>query len=350
MTPTFQILLSLGVSHTYYGGDCDDFSYLIPADTALKVAKRKWLARDNQGRWIVLYAPLPGGPAPASVAGLSLVAGLQLAEPNFSNFTDFSAFPNFARPSPGGFRQVFYYANRAAATALDPARQLPLVPPVFSHRLTSAARPAGLVLKNAAGSVLQTDLLDAGDARTSLAYDLRAAAPGLYTVEENYPAPAATVVNPYYCHAELLAAGVFGIVEINLSDAFFTTPPAFTVTFQAKQETLKYYVVATNYAAADFASLAVADAAPAGGGRPIAFASVAPAAFAPADVPPALLGAGAAQVVLFKSTAPVARSAAARAQIQLRKGAEVLIPSLPQPGPQKSNSDLIVTVSKSTTS
>ena len=124
-------------------------------------------------------------------------------------------------------------------------------------------------------------------------------------------------------------------------------PPEFTVPFAAKEETLKYYVVAKNYTNADFNLLSVTDTGFTEDGRPqLQFDKVAPGAFTPDEIPLALLNEGGTQVVLFKSQTTVTRKDRARRKIQLNKNGDVLITHLPQPGEIKSNANLIIHISK----
>ena len=126
--------------------------------------------------------------------------------------------------------------------------------------------------------------------------------------------------------AELLSAGLFGVVEIELGAGFYASPPEFRIAFEAREETLKYYVVASNYQSAEFDELGVSDAGFAADARAqIEFDRVAAGDFGADDLPAALLGGGEARVALFRSHAPVARRANARRRIQLARDTEVII-------------------------
>ena len=143
--------------------------------------------------------------------------------------------------------------------------------------------------------------------------------------------------------AELLRAGLFGLVEIEIDAAFYAAPPAFQIAFAARTETLKYYVVARNYTAAQFNQLAVTDINPdAEPGRPIVFDRVVASAFGPGDLPPALLGGAGERIALFRSQAPVARREKARKRIELARNAEVLVAQLPQPAAAAATAELVI--------
>lgn len=147
--------------------------------------------------------------------------------------------------------------------------------------------------------------------------------------------------------AELLRAGLFCLVEITLDAAFYSAAPAFRIAFDARQETLKYYVVATNYSSGEFNQLSVTDAGFAADARPqINFSRVASSGFGADDIPPQILGGGGARVVLFRSQQPVARQENARRRIQLARNNDVIIPQLPQPGAAAATANLVVNLSK----
>ena len=147
---------------------------------------------------------------------------------------------------------------------------------------------------------------------------------------------------------DLAREGVFGVVEVRIAAGLYEAPAAFEIAFAARQETLRYYLVAERYSAADIDQLTVSDTGFGEEGRPeVQFTKVPAAAFTPAEIPPALLGGAAdATVVLFRSQAPVARRQRGRRKIQLNRNGEVLIEHLPQPGAERATADLIVHLSK----
>lgn len=161
-------------------------------------------------------------------------------------------------------------------------------------------------------------------------------------------APVGLFLNPAHPEdAELMREGLFGVVEVMLEAGFYDAPPAFQVAFAAREETLKYYVVARNYTVAEFNQLELTDEGFTTEARPrIEFDRVAASAFTPDDLPATTLGDGAARVTLFRSLAPVARRARARRRIQLARNSEVLVQNLPQPGAAASTANLIIHLSK----
>lgn len=161
-------------------------------------------------------------------------------------------------------------------------------------------------------------------------------------------APVALLLNAADAQdAELLFAGLFGVVEIEVGAGFYAAAPEFEIAFEARAETLKYYVVARNFPPAEFDDLGVRDAGFTTDARPqIQFDRVAASAFGADDLPAALLGGTDARIALFRSQAPVARRAKARRRIQLARNTEVIVSQLPQPGAAAPTADLVIHLSK----
>jgi len=271
----FSPLLTLEVTHAYYGGRCPDFEYWIPPATGRLLAGGRMLAKPRDGRLTVLYEEGEGGAPLVPLAGATLQIGLKVLNAHFSNFTELPFLPGEGLP---------LYRNSGA----DPAE---------------LEGPVAL-------------LLDPADEQD----------------------------------AELMREGLFGLAEISLDAGFYAAPPQFEVGFDAREETLKYYVVARNYSNTEFGQLHVSDAGFNSDGRPkIDFTRVSQSSFAAADLPPALLTAGSAdaRVVLFRSQQPVARQEKARKRIQLARSTDVIIPQLPQPGAAAATANLVVHLSKS---
>lgn len=160
--------------------------------------------------------------------------------------------------------------------------------------------------------------------------------------------PDTLLLNPAHADdAELLRQGLFCLVEITVDAGFYAAPPAFTIAFHARAETLRYYVVARNYTAGEFNQLDVSDAGFAADARPqIRFDRVPPSSFTSAEILATQLGGGDARVTLFRSRQPVARQQAARKRIQLARNNDVIIAQLPQPGAAAATADLVVHLSK----
>jgi len=80
----------------------------------------------------------------------------------------------------------------------------------------------------------------------SVSFDLTGYPPGAYTVARS--SRRRQERDSYYVDPELSRDSLFGIVEIAIAQAFYNAPPAFKISFEAREETLKYYVVASEFA------------------------------------------------------------------------------------------------------
>jgi hypothetical protein len=332
----FRTLFTLGVSHDYYREGCKDFEFLFPNDAGRLLANTKVLAREREGKLFALFEANEGGPALLSAAGKTLRIGLKLNNPFFSNFTKLDFDPNLVVP---------LYKNSVNPASLNGPEKVLLVGGLFSHSISDNARPVTVKLRDQNGSIIQTDTITSDVNRNTVSYDVTLLDPGLYSVEEIYPTANGFIF--YYSDPQFVRAGVFGLVEIKISKAFYNASPDLKIEFQAKKETLKYYVIAKSYTNTEFNSLSITDAGFNDDGRPqVNFTKVLPASFTANDISPDLLMPTGSKLALFKSQAVVVRSEKARRKIQLKKNNNVLIENLPQPGIEKVNSDLIIQLTK----
>lgn len=329
MITAFQPLCTLGVTHSYYGGPCDDFAFLVPADTAGTLGSRRLLAKDRDGVLHILFET-DGTNAPLRpLASIRLRFGVQLRNPRFTLVTAATA----ATP---------LYRNIGDAEQLDPPLTVQLVGCRFRHRIQTNQRPVTVVVRCADGREAAVETLGVDDPRTSLDVDLSGWPPGHYRVEE--PSVAAVDV---YVDDEFHRQGVFAVVEIEIGAGFAAAAPALVMPFAARDDILKYYLVVANHSEAEFISLTVTDTGFAGEQRPqILFDRVESAAFGEDDLPPELLAAADQRLVLFRSRQAVARRQRARRNIQLSRNGDVLIRHLPQVGAADVHGDVVIHISK----
>lgn len=336
MNTQFKTLFTVGVDHGYYSGDCEDIRFIIPEGTARWLRNGKLLTRTLGGQLHVFFEADDRGVALAAIPGEVLRFGLLATNPCFSNFTQLNA--NFPKTKP-------LYRNSASPTALDAPEGVTLVGRMLTHVLTVPGRPVTITLKDGSANALKSTDITAAENRVSLAYDLNGYPPGAYDVEE--VSASGTKKTAYYFEPELDQAGVFGILEVILSSDLYKATAAFAIGFASREETLNYYIVATTEQASDLNPLSITDAGAAEDDRdPVLFTKIPSASFTDAEISPAMLGDSSKQVVLFRSQATVPRAERARRKIQLMKNAEILIPHLPQPGPGKTNADIIIAISK----
>ena len=128
----------------------------------------------------------------------------------------------------------------------------------------------------------------------------------------------------YYLKPELQRHGLFAVVAVALRSDFFGASAVLRPSFRAKEQPLRYYVIASNYNATEF-DQNIADLGFTDDLRPeIRFTRVAAAGFATDELAPALLGAPDARVTLFRSQAALPRRLAPRRRLQLSRNGTVL--------------------------
>jgi hypothetical protein len=335
MTTRFLVLCTLDVTHVYYGGQCRDFTYVIPDDAARLLRRGRLLTRTLDGKLYVLFEADDNDAPLTPMPGAAMRIGLRLNNSFFSNFTALAFSPGSA---------VAVYRNGAGDTQLGAPTTAALAGSLLTAALSQSARPVSVTVSNAGGVGPPPIEVTAAADQESASFDLAGFAPGLYTVVETYPGNVQNT-RAFYVDPELAREPLFGVVEIAIAAGFYAAPPAFSIAFDAREETLKYYVVGGNYTDAEFDQIGVAQLS-ANGPPEITFARKLPAAFAPSDLPPELVAPGGVKLALFESTAPVKRRAGGYARVQLSRQNDVIISNLPQVTPDRPNADLIVHLSK----
>jgi hypothetical protein len=327
----FNTFFTVGVSHAYYRQRCEDFDFILPADSSRLLKNGGLVAKVIAGQLFVFLAT-DRAASSAMVVGKTLRIGLKLLNPFFSNFTQADFEFNKLRA---------FYRNRTTPNILDPFKTVTLVGDIYSHPVSSSQRPIVLTMRNLESQGIQRNTLVAQSDGATVSYNLSNQPSGVYTIEE---AVGTTKKNKnYYSDPELHQQQIFGIVEIKIDSSFYQKPPEFNIPFLPKQEYLKYYVVANYYP--DLNNLSIVDGGEPGR-SPLVFNKILPTAFTKDDILPNLLGNSHAKVALFKSQTAVSRQEQMRQKIQLRNNGDVLIPSLPQPSIDRPNSELIVQISK----
>ena len=337
MTTQFRGLFTINIDHGYYDAQAGQvFDFVIPEDTAQSLRNLKMLARVRDGAIHLLFEADETGAGRIPAGGKRLRFGLRLTNPFFSNVTDLGGF--------GSGGAIPLYQN-TGSTLSSPQKAI-LVGTLLNHPITRIERPVTVTLKGSTGQILQAEEITADQSRTAVVFDLTGRDVGVYTIEETYSGGTGSAL--YYSDAALLKTGISGVVEIGLHNDFYAVAPKFKITFKAKEETLKYYVVARNYTDAEFNQLSVTDTGFGADGRPeVRFTKVPSGALTVDDASPArLLEDSGGKLVLFKSIGKVARREKARRNIQLNKNGSVMVAHLPQPGIDRSNSDLYIHVFK----
>ena len=336
MSTTFGILFSVKIAHTYYTNECTDFEFVIPPDTAFLAHRGKIITRTSKGIFYALCEKDEAGVPLIPVTDQTFRVGLQLKNPHVSNFTR-QDFKTGTMP---------LYRIQTTPANLDSLEEVILKSSVFSHQLSKTTRPVTVTLKDIKDNTLKTVVFPDSSDSTPVSIDLTTYPSGLYNITEIYNS--STKKFNYYVDPDLTRQQVYAIVEIKVTNSFYSpTPPEFSVRFTAKEETLKYYVVGKNYSSAELSHLSITDVGYNEDARPqLQFTRISQGGFVASDISPSLLTDSISKVVLFKSQSPVSRLEKPRRKIQLSRNSDLIMKHLPLPGINKSTSDIIIQISK----
>ena len=330
MASQFNTLFSFSVNHEYYGGLCPDFRFFWTADSLTKLKRGRLLSKVKNRVLHCLYATDDDGDPEVKLAGEKVVIALQLTNSNFSLFTQLDQTDRIA-----------FYSNTGTPQVLSLERKLEAVASILTHVISQAERPVTLSLKNDTGGLLDSQTITS-EAQTQCNFLLQGQQPGLFFISESYLS-SPPQERYYYYEAELNKAGVFAIVEITLDQSLYQNAAQFSIDFSAREDTLKYYLVAKNYSDSDFDQLTVSDQGFSEQSRSkIEFDRVASSDFSMEELDAGLLGDGSDKIALFKSQIPVKRRQSAFKRIQLARNGDVLIANLPVPAQDKVRMDFII--------
>lgn len=331
----FHPLLSLRVNHSYYGGLCRDFDFIVPPETTQLLNRGRIIAKELDNTLVLLFEAvddeLSGSVPMAPLMGGKIRLGLKLNNPYFLNFTDVE--PDF-------LASLHVYQNDDSA--LDEPVKARLTGSMFTHTL-APVRPVTVRLEDSAGTVLETEHLLIHEQKT-VTYDLREKPGGMYTVRELYgPGELST---RYYLDDMFLQQGANMVVEINIDENTYLSAPTYPIGFQAKSERLKYYVATRFYSPEDIDLLEVTDAEFSYEGRSQIVFEPLTGPFTGWEQTYARTHLPGDEVVLFRSTEEVPRQAKPRKGIQLSNDGNVLIANLPHPGADNTGSHIITRLVK----
>lgn len=341
MNQRYVLLLTINVRHGYYGGECDDFEFVIPPSTATVLRNGRSLVRVGGGA-LQIWCDVGESDAPmAGLVGQTLWLGLRLRNTDFDNFT--TPVIDLAGRSP-------LYSNRDNVVAFGPPDAVVLVGGVLDYVPRLSARPLNLSLLDESGATVLTHRLSADSAAHR--FDLSRLPGGEYVVREQADNAEADdrVENRLVISSELNGAGFWGLVAIRVDARFREAPPQFSLAFSARRDRLKYYVIARDYSASDLRQLRVTDA---GFGEEqraqIEFERIEAESLAGDDLSAILRqGVGVGGVILFRSTREVVRRARGYRKLQLSRNGDLLMTNLPQPSPGDTNSHFLIHLSRPT--
>ncbi len=341
MKTEYAQILSLELAHSYYAsGRSNDFDFVFTEQTR-RLFQQGRLVPKLTRNGLSVFIELRDDQLALEVAGKTLDIGLVLKTPNFYNFTD--------KPLSGG---VTRFINAAQTRTFDPATTCQIVGQRFTHTISKAKRNVDVSME-VDGVIVDTRLVKLSHGLDRVNFLNRQVDVRDFDVIEQFSGEP-SLRHHYFQNAELAALPIDTLVSIELHETFVADPPRFKLEFNAKSETLSYYIVARNYGS-NFNALAVTgiDKADPSAPAAIAFNKVTASNFTAQHLAKEVLGVGgqasssdAAKVVLFQSALPLSRREKAKRDIQLSIQGDVLIPSLPLTGPERLTSDFIVHLSK----
>ena len=329
----FRPLWTVTVQHSFFDGTCDALNFIVPPATGRALAGAHALLRVIDGGLHILVEVNDANVPLSDLTGLRLLIGLKPREAAFDLITTPLGLPR---------GDAAVWDNTASANALSGPRAVRISGAQLRIEPRAAERPLTVRLFDAADTLQAQTVLNIGDEAWTV--------PGLYThgewrVEEQGAAPAASWA--LWVEPELTKA--WGVLALSFDAAHLPDGQAFALSFTARTDTLRYYVVAQRFGLAEFNSLSVQDAGFAAEARPaIVFNRVAPANFDASHLAPALLDpSGSARIALFEAQATVARRARGPVGLELHRNGDVLIGNLPQPGAERHDAQFVVHLSLS---
>jgi hypothetical protein len=328
----FRTLWTLEVRHAFWGGVTDVLRFVVPPSTQRQLAGVRAMAREREGRLYVLFETDEADAPLAPLAGLTLHFGLVPRSAAFAGVTaDDGIAPGLARA----------WDNAADPNALAGPQGLQLTGPRPRLAAADAQRPLTMRLLDATGTLVTQTVLQAADDGWTPPMALP---PGDWFVEEQGAGPA--VRRRLRVDAEL--QGAWGLLDLTVDAGHLAAGRVFTLDFAATSDTLRYYVVASHFDAAQFAQVAVVDTGAPAEARPaIEFDRIAATDFGAAHLGADLLDpAGDARIALFQSRSAVARRAGGPRGLQLQRNGDVLVGHLPQPGADRHDAEFVVHLSQ----
>lgn len=330
----FKTLLQLVVEHEFHAGLASDD--LVPValggDPAWFVGRL--LGRVRDGRLILLAETDADGKLLGAAAGLTLWFVLQARQPNFANYT--------APPVAAGYLPL--YRNAADPLAFDPPLAVRLVNARQRIDAGLAGRPLTLRWHrlNAGGEqqVLEQQLKNG---ETEALFATTDWPNGLYRLDQLADgAPQSS----YWVKQPALGSDTpWGLLALTLDPALLALaePPDLTLALAARRERLSYYVVAPDLLPGEFNQLQLLDTA----SQPLAFERIEAVDIALDDPLGRGLASEVSQLALFRSLAEVPRLAGGYPRLQLRRGTDVLVQHLPQPGYDRTQAQFVIHLAKS---
>ncbi|MFT6270092.1 MAG: hypothetical protein ACJAVV_002920 [Alphaproteobacteria bacterium] len=329
----FTKLFDINITHDYYNGPCSDVKCVPLPPTAVTLQKSAMRILAQGSQYTVFYKNTVTGP-------LKKVSGQALYFAIVAQSTSFTVISDFTKTK----RNVWVYNNFPSPINLASPSTYFMCPSTLVYQISQAIRPLTLSLRNANDDIVQQELISEENGLSEFSFLMQQYPLGLYTLREE---TASDNVLTKLAFLQDVPPTTIGIVKVDIDDNFYTIPASFVINYNARSETLNYYVVATNYDNADIQALAMKDAGFTDQSRSqILFNKLESASFTSQQIAPDLLHQNNAKVVLFTSESAVSRRQFSPRKLQLTLNNEVLIASLPIPGSSSVSADFFIHVAK----
>ena len=344
MNIDFAPLLTLAVSHGFFGVAPQPLMrFLVPPATQSLLAGAQVRSRVHQGAWWLLAEQLADEALGEALIGQRLTLGLRPIDEALTRYTA-PVLP----PAPGS-RRVPLWTNAGQPNAFDAPVGVLLCGRRPRMRPLSPQRPLRWRITDPQGALLCAGRLGLGDDDPVPPIDLP---DGRLDLQERDDANVLLATQPLLVEPTLAAESPWGLVQLRIDASFSLAPVHFQIALAARQDLLRYYVIAKGYGQSETDSLIVEDITPGlpPGGQ-IGFARL---DSWPADVPndprlprPLVDPGDGARVILFEAQGPATRGARPLHRLQLRSDTRVLVERLPQPGAARSDAQFIVHLTQS---
>lgn len=333
----FDIIATLKISQSYYTGSLSrDFEIFLPPESAKVLQNLKVLPKIKENMLYLLAEKNDSGYIKQPESDTFIYFGLKPVNPYLLNFT--------VSPEPDIAGQAIFWKTETTGTTLKEFSCF-LCGRYFSYSITGISRPLVLILADLNDREIEKVTIPkagTGEAEIkSFTFDLKNLPFGYYKIKGD---GADTL---FFRQDEIAAANCFGIAEINIKPAYFSRKD-FVISLENKKSKWSYYVIAKT--TSDIAKLSVIDEwtdTDAEHRDKINFEKLVKADFATKldpvkELTAAKIGVPEDRLVVFRSLTEVERKETGYKSIKLKRNGDVLIKDLPNPGLDKSTTEVLI--------
>ncbi|MGQ8364217.1 hypothetical protein [Glaciecola sp. 1036] len=329
----FSKLMDVSITHDFYDGLCGDLILKPVVNTGKLMHVGKMRSVNQNGQTSLFYQQNPLAEPMQNMSGAHLLFALVPTSTTFSVITQLGNKTN----------QLTIYRNDADPNSLS-AQSFTKAGERFTYEIVLEQRPLTLTLLNSAGDTVESYEITAAQNIQSFTFELALYENGLYRITEQTDSDNAETNIAFFPE---LPSQCQGLLILTVDSSHYSSPVDFTINFNAREDRLNYYIVATKYAEADLTGLSVTDAGYEEQNRTeITFNKLQVADFTDQEIDSSLLTQNGNNVILFQSQSAVSRRLVGPKHIQLTLNDEVLFSSLPIPGSNRVTADFFIHVAK----